>query len=93
MAWRRNYISSHAKRAFHVSTLCLPRAHDAHFVDPIRDRRSREAAFNYQPNFSANWISLPGVVVDFSTPAIPFGVPLESNMSVRSGVGGTAKFA
>jgi hypothetical protein len=45
-------------------------------------RRSREAAFDHQPNFSANWISLPGVVVEVSTPAVGSGAPVASNMSV-----------
>jgi hypothetical protein len=51
-------------------------------------------ALGYHVNFSANWISLGSVDVEVSKPATPFNkVPLESNMSVLSGVTGTAKFA
>src|SRR4029077_17978384 len=47
----------------------------------------------YQMTFSANWISLAVVVVEVSKPAAPVGEPVESKMSVLSGVTGTAKFA
>jgi hypothetical protein len=42
---------------------------------------------------SANCISLAVVVVEVSKPVIPVGAPVESKMSVLSGVTGTAKFA
>ena len=51
-------------------------------------------ALGYHVNFSANWISLGSVDVEVSKPATPVNtIPLESSMSVLSGVTGTAKFA
>jgi hypothetical protein len=47
----------------------------------------------YQITFSANWISRAVVVVEVNKPATPVGAPVESKMSVLSGVTGTAKFA
>ena len=47
----------------------------------------------YQMTFSANWICLASVVVEVSKPAAPVGAPVESKMSVLSGVIGGAKFA
>ena len=46
----------------------------------------------YQITFNANWISLAVVVVEVSNPAAPVGAPVESKISVLSGVTGTAKF-
>src|SRR3984893_19139703 len=92
------YAPRSASRAFenHLSYWCGRNGHfiRRHFVcylqmarplvGLIRDRRSCGATFDHQPNFSANWISLPGVVVAFSTPAVLFGAPVPSKMSVRS---------
>src|ERR1700739_465618 len=49
----------------------------------------------HQINFSANWISLPGVAVGpVSTPAVGDGLPVPSKMSVRNrAVDGRAKLA
>ncbi len=44
-------------------------------------------------SFSANWISLAVVVVVVSLPAMGFKAPVESKMSVLSGVTGTEKLA
>jgi hypothetical protein len=47
----------------------------------------------HQTILRANWISLPGVVVSVSTPAVPSGAPVESKMSVwLRAIDGTAKF-
>src|ERR1700674_1316977 len=47
----------------------------------------------YQISLSANCISRAVVVVEVSKPATPVGAPVESKISVWSGVTGTAKFA
>lgn len=53
---------------------------------------SRESESAYHAIFSANWISLDVVVVEVNSPAAPVSDPVESNMSVLSGVTGGAKF-
>jgi hypothetical protein len=80
---------------FDTSTLYSPPSDDPDFIDPIRDPRSFGAAFDHQLNLSANWISLPGVLVAFSTPAVAgCRVPVASKMSVRPrAIDGTSKFA
>jgi hypothetical protein len=45
----------------------------------------------YQISLRANWISRAVVVVDVSKPAAPLGAPVESKISVLSGVIGTPK--
>jgi hypothetical protein len=59
-----------------------------HFMRYLTKQISR-----YQITFSANWISLAVVVVEVSRPATPVGAPVESKMSVLSGLNGTEKFA
>src|SRR3984893_12837342 len=60
--------------------------------EDLNSKNSRAGRL-YQMIFSANWISLAVVVVEVSNPATPVGAPVESKMSVLSGVTGTAKFA
>src|ERR1700682_613647 len=55
--------------------------------------RTPGAGAYYQMILSANCISLAVVVVEVNKPVIPVGAPVESKMSVLSGVTGTAKFA
>jgi hypothetical protein len=68
---------------------------ERHLVAPlIRARRCRKAAFNHQPNFSANWISLFWVLVALSLPAVAIRAPVASKISVRPrAIDGTSKFA
>ena len=47
---------------------------------------------NHQLSFRPNWISLDVVVVEVNKPALGLGAPVESKMSVLSGVTGTEKF-
>jgi hypothetical protein len=62
---------------------------DFSFITPLLHQRSESV---YQANFNANWISLDVVVVEVNNPAAPVADPVESNISVLSGVTGTAKF-
>jgi hypothetical protein len=48
----------------------------------IRAQNPRGAAFDHQPNFSANWISLPGVDVVTILPAVDTRLPVASKISV-----------
>src|SRR5580704_8330341 len=75
-----------------------------HFIRRLRMTRtswlkssthhSRQAILDHQLNFSANWISLPGVDVAVSTPAVASGAPVPSNMSVwPRAIDGTSKLA
>ena len=50
-----------------------------------------ESGSAYQTIFNANWISLDVVVVEVNNPAAPVGAPVESKISVLSGLTGTAK--
>jgi hypothetical protein len=48
----------------------------------IRAQNPRGAAFDHQPNLSANWISLPGVDVVTILPAVDTRLPVASKISV-----------
>src|SRR4029077_4675440 len=74
----KNHRKSQTHRPFEIREGAAPRKRK-----PAGKRAPpAEAALDHQPNFSANWISLPWVVVKVRTPAVPSGAPVPSNMSV-----------